>query len=403
MRPHVFTKTYGLFAFIVFISLLSLVYLRGSLTYGDENIHRYQIEKFINGEYDLHPNLTTIPAYHALLALAGKAFGASSISFFRFINFLISFFALVLFLKTAKILDSESSHLKTLELYMLPILFPFWYLIYTDALSFFMVMGMLYFLFAGSKNSSAFFGIGSYLVRQMNVIWFLFLFVLDYLEEKEKFLWKDFFARVFRNKLFIFGTLLFVVFLVWNRGIAIGDKVQHPANRLYFGNIFVFLIYSFFAFLPLHIANFQRVFSLIKKHREIVFVLGVLYVVILFTQFAHKYNQPEYVFYIHNIFLKLLRESMFWKTIFFIPAVYALLSHITFPLLKKHYSSLYLFSILALAPSWLVDPRYFIVPSALFLLLRKTQARIFEYAQITMYVILSAAVFLGIAQERFFL
>jgi hypothetical protein len=91
------------------------------------------------------------------------------------------------------------------------------------------------------------------------------------------------------------------------------------------------------------------------------------------------------------------------KALFFLPIYYVLLSIAVTPLVKRAYYAIYPLSAFYLSASWLIEPRYCIIPCTLFLMLRKEQNR-WIGSITTMYMfILTAFVFVGTKNQQFFL
>jgi len=102
-------------------------------------------------------------------------------------------------------------------------------------------------------------GIASIIVRQNNIIWLFFIFILIYALENNSFNKYSLKAHLKKSWIFLLGFLAFLIFAILNKGIAIGDKESHPLASLHFSNIYFMLFLFFFLFLPLNLSNLKKI------------------------------------------------------------------------------------------------------------------------------------------------
>ena len=118
-------RTLGvLIAFFIVVFLLTF---RGPLQ-SDEKAHYPQIISFINGSAAVNPDITTIPGYHVVMAGIGKLFGITSVPGLRFVTFLFALLSLGVFSLLLKELNQD--HDKVLLFALMPITFPFFFLLF---------------------------------------------------------------------------------------------------------------------------------------------------------------------------------------------------------------------------------------------------------------------------------
>jgi len=91
------------------------------------------------------------------------------------------------------------------------------------------------------------------------------------------------------------------------------------------------------------------------------------------------------------------------KTLFFLPACFSALSLWTTSLHNRSNRILYLFTVLFLLPSWLIETRYLIIPLVLFILFKKDEDRKTAWTTVFWWAGLSAFAFWGSIQGWFFL
>ena len=176
----------GLIIFLILIiHILAFFFLNRNTLYSDEYIHYDQINRFLTGKLTLHPGLTIIPTFHIVIAFFGNIFSQSSITAIRFIVFILDSLSLFIFYLVAKTINSENSLLKTLQFYFLPIIYPFFFIIYTDIFSLSLLLISTYYVLKNKNFLSFVFAFLSILVRQNNIVWYCFIFFLIYIRTND--------------------------------------------------------------------------------------------------------------------------------------------------------------------------------------------------------------------------
>jgi alpha-1,2-glucosyltransferase len=130
----------------------------------------------------------------------------------------------------------------------------------------------------------------------------------------------------------------------------------------------------------------------------------------------HPYNQlsiqalqssdtqlVEYAPFLRNELLHLATQSVLAKTLFFIPVLLSCLVLRKMKLVQPRFLLIYPLLLLLLAPSWLIEQRYCLVPLALLLLARERRSPALEYATAALSFAGSMYVAYGIVRYRFFL
>jgi len=309
----------------------------------------------------------------------------------------------------AKQIEPKNAVLKTFQYLFFPILFIFFFLIYTDVFSLLLILLSFYFLNKEKYKTAGLFGFFSVLTRQNNIIWlgfFVLLMALNYFKSGfDKKSIKKFLSAAFP---FILIFLAFGVFVILNKGFVIsGMKELHPFS-IHFSNLFLFLLLQFVLFLPLNIANFPKVFKLcvrvFKKKPWIVFPIGIFFLFYIFTFKAdHPLNQSTIDYFLRNRILAYITGSDLTKSFFFIPIFYSILSLAVTEFNKKVYYLVYPFIFISLSLFWLVEPRYYLVPFVFFLLFKKQKSFLVEFLTIIIFVVLSGWIVWGALNQKFFL
>lgn len=393
---------------IVIASLGGLNMMPSQWHYHDESFHFPQIELYISGIYtEVIPQLTMIPGYHASVALLSKLFMQESVDFARTMSFVLSLPALLMVYLNARVLNHKLPALTTLVFFLCPIIFPYFYIIYTDIPSLGLVLTGLY-LTLNRRYQWAALVLGvSILFRQTNIMW-LFLCWLLALSEGGFFRnllalqVKPLLMQIKSGMFFLVICLAFVAFVIINGGVAIGDAGQHQLNRLYITQPFMCLFVMFFIFLPWHILNTKKIIDLVRRRPEILFIVSVLFVVYISTFWAyHGYNDFE--FFLRNRVVMWVRQDFWTQSLAFVVMAWAFLSLLVTPFRKPEFYWLYPVAVLSMLPHGLIEQRYFIEFLVLFILFRKPECKKADYLTVAMYVPVTLFLCTGIGKIQFFL
>ncbi len=395
-------------------------------TMGDEGFHWSQLKLFLAGDYKMDPSITNIPGFHFIVMLFAKVFVLEGLPALRTYSLVLGTLSIFAFYLCARALRPGEAHLRTYQYAFLPILFPFFFLLYTDATSLLFVLMALWAAVSRHAKTAAIFAILSVCIRQTNIIWLFF--ILLYVLLDQGFI-DEFFVSVRRHvsritltftsslarkpwkewlgTLWVFGLgfVLFAIFVKVNGGVAIGDKGAHPFPAFHLGNVYFLLFCFFFLFLPIHVANLGKISEMIAKRKLLwmLFILGFFAFYMLTFVNDHYNNQAGLAFFLRNKILVFYTKTLVHKAVFFLPIVYAVLSLCVIRYDKKIFFFLYPFTLAFIVPSWLIEQRYYLVPFAIFLLARERYHWTVEYSLLILSMGLSAYFFWGIQQGKFFL
>lgn len=296
--------------------------------------------------------------------------------------------------------------LSSLTLSTFPVLYFFTFLYYTDAGSTFFTLFMYLMALYGSHKTSALLGICAIVFRQTNIIWVAFCagtvvaqkldeswrteqskkrderslsqvpltvsgvfrvlrFLLDFVKTANNL--KSVVSSVWPYIVLAAG---FVIFIVVNNGIVVGDRSSHEAC-LNFPQIFYFLSFTLIFSLPTSL-SYQRVvrfFQSLRKQALTYFVLTIVLLVLIWKfTLVHKYllaDNRHYPFYVwkrifqrHDLVRFLLVPGYVFATWNFLDTL-------------KHKSLFWCLAfcaclVLAAVPQKLLEFRYFIVPYLLY-------------------------------------
>ena len=109
----------------------------GTMTYldvgiGDEDVHRFQISWFIEGRCEIFQYVTMLPVYHLLMATLAKLTGLTSLDGLRFLHMLLAASVIPAFYLLCRRLYPDQAAVRALQLLLLPLAFPLFFVTYTD-------------------------------------------------------------------------------------------------------------------------------------------------------------------------------------------------------------------------------------------------------------------------------
>ncbi|MBE2204057.1 MAG: hypothetical protein IAE94_06955 [Chthoniobacterales bacterium] len=372
----------------------------------DEGYHLPQISGFLSGNFEVSPHITVLPVYHAIMAGILKLIGAESVAEARLVTFLGSAASIWFFYLIVRRLWPEERYLRTAQFVFLPILFPMHFLIYTDTWALAFVLIALERGLAGRPWQSAAAITVAVLMRQPNLVWAGMIWILlvwksDSLETTFEAI-KSHWYRTTLPFVLVFAG--FGGFILFNHGIAVGDRNQHeigfnPANLWFFGLCF------FIFFLPTCVGTLLRFWKPLRKNpiwAGAGFATG--FSVFMATYHAaHQYNQASLWFYLRNRLLHWTSRIPAIKVLSFLPALIGLTSFVLGPLRERRFHVLIPVSLASIAVMPLIEQRYYLVAFSMFLAFRRLENRSMERINTAAYALCSYVLLEEIAQNKFFL
>jgi len=359
----------------------------------DEVQHHYpQIKRFVDGRLELLPTMSMLPGYHAIVASVAWAVGDASFQAARAISWVLCLPAVALFFLCARELGKPNRFTLPLVFALLPIAFPYFFILHTDIPSLTFLLGALLLTLKRRYQAAGLVAVLSILVRQNNVIW-VFFYGLVALDQEgvwarlAKRDWSSVLHTLARLWLFVLAGLALVAFFWWIGGVTL-DKVEwyHPQGRLHWTQIYFLLFTVFFLFLPLHIRNLPRIAQMIGARPLLWAAVGALsFAFYLWTFWVdHLFNTILLAW--RNQLLHFLKGDVVWRVAAFVPMLWAICSLCATPLQRRSFYFLYPLAIAFLLPVGLIDQRYFIVPVTLFMLARKHESSPIDLLTLALYV-----------------
>ncbi|KAI8981433.1 alpha-2-glucosyltransferase Alg10, partial [Pilobolus umbonatus] len=393
----------------------------------DEIFHIPQAQQYCHGDYvTWDPKLTTPPGLYNIIEWIGHwlNYDLCTVPALRSTNLLFSvclYFVLYLLITTLHPTSMTSLHYKlyTLALCWFPVGYFYNFIYYTDTGSTFFVLLSYYLLKKRWYKLSGMIGFLSLTFRQTNVIWlclFMMLTIIDVIEDaNERDKKKERGKRELYNPLaktvdqiihcitslcmnfinhfwtiippistYIMSILSFAIFVIWNKGIVLGDRSNHIAG-LHYPQLFYYTSFLSFFALPWLLSrdNIFSALSISKRKWTYVLVLSSCYLVYKYT-YEHPFilsDNRHYSFYVwKNIYrrhwsiryllvpvylmsgylnLKVLGNSIFCQVLLILILIHLFIANDSSLLFIVGYI---VTLILTLVPSPLLEFRYFILP-----------------------------------------
>ncbi|XP_074645221.1 dol-P-Glc:Glc(2)Man(9)GlcNAc(2)-PP-Dol alpha-1,2-glucosyltransferase-like [Tubulanus polymorphus] len=447
MHSSVFLAGCEITAFLV--GLAGCILLKISNTqhgpYMDEIFHIRQASKYCEGEFsEWDPMITTLPGlylvstgiFQLVARLTDFKMGEICVTFWlRCINigFSMGNFVLLLLLiwhihGKSKEFDKCRGLLTATALTLLPTLYFFTFLYYTDSGSTFFVLLTILLGRHHKHKLAAVSGIGAILFRQTNIIWVFFTaglavahLIMDLILLKKKdisdvtiqssgFLkivlatlwnelrnWTPGFRLLLRNIItqcyaYILVGMAFVVFVIMNNGIVVGARTAHQAC-LHIPQIFYFLGFTL-AFSFMHLISIHKIIACllwIWRHKLTTVLLVIFAAVCVWKlTYAHPYLLADNRHYTFYVWSRIYRRHDLVKFALIPVYVYAAWS-VCYELRFKNIIWKMLFAVctcICLVPQQLMEFRYFIIP---YLILRLNM-NIAAYWKIILELIVYGAV-----------
>ena len=394
---------------------LSMLVLLPNQPIADELIHLPQIQSFMSGSMVLSGLVAMPPGFHYSIASIAGFLNLNNLTDLRAINATFTLFCPILFWLYLKLDEGQFKNIRSTQLLLSPIVWPFFFLLYTDLSSLFLVLAGLVLVKQHHVIPAALICTISLAFRQNNVFWIALLwliaiiqaFPLNFSIKKNGFNTSQFFKELAQSfqktAVFLIPLGAFALFVYLNGGVAMGNKDLHQASGIYPTQIFFCLLVIWIVLLPLHIHNLPVIFSIVLKHKLIIVGLIMLASLYLISfDISHPYNFPS-DYFIRNWMLYKLKDHPAWRLLAFLPMAWALLSIATTRLKDTAYYWLYPITLISLLPVHLIEQRYYIIPLALFLLFRSPTSRGWEAALLAWGLVLSGLVTYGILSMKIFL
>lgn len=394
--------------FVVLWIAASALAWGGSLL-ADEWVHFLQIDRFRLGDTRVFEEyLTTIPGYHWFLALLMRAFQAESLGAARLINSVLGLGAIYAFYRLRQAIGGEDAATAALQFACFPILFPFFFLVYTDVASLGLVLGAAVLSIHRHHRVAAVTLVAAMCVRQTNVLWILFVAWLGAWPVLAPGTSARRRAAAALRLLWPYGAAgaVFVGYWVWHGSISwsTAQAANHPDFKLSVGNIY-FMLFLGAILLPLHAGAGLVRFARAVRRAPLLLLLPAAAMALFWFAFRvdHPFNFIEPAFILRNRVLVWVHDSTPARVAFGAVATLAGCGLAMVPMLRREAIVLYPLALAFVGSSWLIEQRYTLIPFAFWLALRAPLAEWIERSTTLFWAALAAVLCWGTFDFRFFL
>lgn len=378
----------------------------------DEWVHFGQVRLFAEGRYDLVEELTTIPGYHAVVAAAQRLAGSDSLGVARAVTMAFALAAVLGFASIRReLFPREDPWLPALQLLFLPILFPFCFLLYTDIPSLALVLWTFRASLSRRYILAGTIGIAALLVRQTNVVWIVFFGLLQAIAIIRA---DDAPMTPPRSRVlalaalwpYVLPVVVFAAYWAANGSISLSRSQvpAHPDFALHAGNLFFMLFLAGVLFLPLMPSWLSRYVNAAFKN-PLWLALPATMAGFFFLTFRveHSYNfiLPDY--FLRNGLLIYVtgHRKAFIAFGFVVTIASCALSQIRWE--RQSFALLLPIGALFVSAFWLIEQRYYLIPFALLLAMRVTEAIEPERVLLLFWIPMATALLVGMLTGTFFI
>ena len=362
----------------------------------DEQENQAQIERYIAGNYRTITG--TAGGFHAMAATVATLTGRSTKEDTRLLALLISVATILLFWSLVRSFEPDAGTMRTLQFAFFPLLFPFWFLIYSDALGLLLLLLSIAALTRRRFHAAGMLMIVSVVVRQTYIVWMALLGLWTVLVSVAEPLRR----LVERSASFILGAGLFILFVIVNRGVAVGDRDNHPDMAFHTENVLFMLVLFFVMFLPLIVSKLPQI---VRLHRAVLVGVPLCSAVLFFGTFRvdHSGNTQWQDYYVRNAMLEAMTSSTAAGVATTVAIALAVLALCVIRLRQPAHYLIYPFAVLSLVPVWLIEQRYYRPVFALFMLFRESASPGVERTLVAINAVVALYLFTGVVNGSSFL
>lgn len=396
----------SLLVFVAAVFGYTIFCIHGGL-FSDEGFHAPQIWTYYSGGTEFAKSITVPPTYHYIIGFIVRQIGFYDDNLLKLISLLVSLLTIPLFYKTISRYYPRESGVRTLQLFFLPLMFIYYFLIYTDIWALLLIVLNLHLALNKQYALSAMVGLFAICLRQDSIIWVGLSFLLICFEkDNNEFLVKP--IEIIKNAflkgwLYLIVFSAFVAFVIYNGGVAIGDKENHNSGLINFSNFYIFLILAWFLFLPLNIKLVPEIVEFLRNPwKATVFILGFLLYMGTLSN-PHGYNNSMFDYFLHNGMANILTTNILVKSLSYIISAWMLLSLIVMKLPEQRYKWILLIIPLAAISHPMIEPRYYFPAYFVIHLLRPALPTAVETGTLVCYVLAAAYIVFGSVSGMFFL
>jgi len=369
--------------FLGALYVVAIVILNSQPQFVDERSHFAQAIMFFRGDWRRLPELATIPGYHAFLALLMHVLGTSALGAVRIVHACCSLAAIVGFFALRRRLWPGTETVATAQFISLPLMTVLLFIIYTDVPAIALLLWAVWAAVSGRTIISALLLCLLVLVRQHEVLWAVLLAwiacpVTSLPELRRN--WRTHFMAVIP---FTAPVALFLAYWWWNGSISLWHTDAHPDLKIHGGNVFVAILATGLL-LPLQVLKGVGQFLRAAYVRPWLLIAPLVVFAAFWFGFHsnHPFNGQFFSEYLrHFTPTRIAAGLVITATVCALCRVKIRPDGAAAPLAAL--------SIVFLAASWLIEPRYFLVPLSLWLAMREHDEPWIEWATWALWLALA--------------
>lgn len=373
----------------------------------DEGFHGAQIWHYYSGGRSHYGNITMFSTYHYVIAFIVRQIGFYHDYLLRFLNLVIGLGLLPIVYRAVANYHPSLASVRTLQLFFAPLVFPYFFVIYTDIWALLFLALCFYFVVKKRYLLAGLAGLAAVGFRQDAVIWVGLVYMLICFDGIT--LARPLPIRQALQNAFVKGggvlavLLLFIAFVIYNGGVAVGDEEAHQIQNFNMTNLYVMLCCAWFLFLGTCIQQLPQIFTALRKFWVWPLIIGSFAYYMLTLSNPHPYNTIMFNYFLHNGFVNLMMESMLIRALMFIPMLWMALTLCVMKYPDRRCYWLLLLAPIAAISHPLVEPRYYFPAYVLIQMWRPAMSLAAEKATLLYYIPLAGLLVTGTAKGWFFL
>jgi hypothetical protein len=332
-----------------------------------------------------------------------RALSLHSMSALRAINAMLGLIPALIFFAIRRALGDPQALVYSAAFFFLPLIYPYYFLAYTDVLSLALVLGA--FLLALKKRHywAAVVLTTALLVRQNNVVWAGFIPALLIFFPTLSWSTKGELAALSKIACpYAFPVIVFLVYWAWHGSISLSKTMvgEHPDLAFHAGNLYFFLFAFVLLLFPQAFQGLKKYIGSIRQNPWLLLLPLILIVCAHLRGSSDNYLSVHY--FLRNNLIQIVSRA---------PADFAFSALVAIGFCGIAFSQfllprgwlLYPFSAFYLGSSWLIENRYLIIPFALWMVMGRIENPRAAYWNLAIWACISLFFVWGIFSGRFML
>jgi alpha-1,2-glucosyltransferase len=376
----------------------------------DESQLVAQVDLFCQGKLQLfrwpgmtYPAAAMLPGFQAVLAALAFLGNDCSPGTLRIYCFAFSIaYVLIVYAVLRQLTTPQNAVIRAAQTYLVPVVFPFNCLMYTDVFSLLVNTGALWACLQRRYVVAGAIMLLSLFVRQTNVVFILFLCGFSYLEIHGTQVTRDLvIGHLRRCWLWLVGISLFALFVLFQERVGLDDPANHPFT-ISAGNLLCSVVLVGIMFWPIFLAHCLVVLRWARQHSTILLAIVAASAAVAFAYSpTHIWNNNDWQ--LRNQLLDQLLGSNPRRLVLALILAATSLAIVARGFSRPSAWMVYVFWFLSLAPISLVEPRYQFGALLLYQVFRKSERPAAELGLWAWFAALSIALEVVTTSTRYIL